>query len=533
MSNQLRDERIRPVSRNEQSIQAGASFLDKKYSEKLKTPSTNSTSIAGAGFQDIYPALTQHKPALKRGSLIVETEFKGQIKRRLLIESEAALVFQKKLHESLAYDQNLQTWYQFTGTHWQALETDQLADRVIVGMLYSGTEGLGFRTNYKNGIKSLLADGGLLPLPQPSGTKLPFSNGLLDLSSKHLNPITPENAHTWCLPYKYDPTADCPNIKAWLTQAVDDDLETAGFLRAWMAAVLHGRNDLQKFLHLKGSGGTGKGTFMRLLTALVGTQNTIETKLDQLEQNRFESAMLYGKRLAIISESDRYGGSINMLKAITGQDSIRLERKHKQQTGSFVFEGMVIMASNESLQSTDHTSGLDRRRITVIFDRRATTEEKLAWKQRGGEEAVLHSELPGLVNWLIGLSQDDIFRIINNPPKRIVDADFEAMTATNPIADWLTECCEPDSGAWAQIGDKREIKEPGLETIFENADKWLYPNYLLWSQRANKSPLSNRRFKDLLIQTCTTLNWSVYKTRQSKGNGIVGLRIRGEDTTAF
>ncbi len=80
-----------------------------------------------------------------------------------------------------------------------------------------------------------------------------------------------------------------PENKAWLLWAVDNE-ETVDFLRAFMAAVLHGRADLQKFLHLKGSGGTGKGVFMRLLTALVGEQNTVETKLDQLEQNRFESA---------------------------------------------------------------------------------------------------------------------------------------------------------------------------------------------------------------------------------------------------
>ena len=315
-------------------------------------------------------------------------------------------------------------------------------------------------------------------------------------------------------------------IKAWLLQAVDGDKETVQFLRAWMAAVLHGRNDLQKYLHLKGSGGTGKGTFMRLLTALIGEINTAITSLDQLEQNRFEAAILHNKRLAVITESDKYGGSINNLKAITGQDHIRLERKHQQQAGSFIFQGLVVMASNESLQTTDHTSGLDRRRITVIFDRRTTDEEKQAWQALGGEEVVLHSELPGLVNWLIELSQDQISQIIRNPPNRIREADLDAMTATNPIADWLLECTEADPEAWTQIGDKREIREPGYETTYQNTDSWLYANYLQWSQRAHKTPLSTRRFKDLLIQTCTTLNISVYESRRNSGRGISGIRIK-------
>jgi putative DNA primase/helicase len=270
---------------------------------------------------------------------------------------------------------------------------------------------------------------------------------------------------------------------------------------------------------------------MRLLTALVGERNTVMTSLEQLEQNRFETAALYNKRLAVISESDKYGGSINNLKAITGQDHIRLERKHQQQAGSFVFPGLVIMASNESLQVTDHTSALDRRRITVIFNRRATNEEKQLWQSQGGEVAVLHFELPGLVNWLLELSHEDVSQIIRNPSERIRNADMEAMTATNPIADWLTECCEPDPNVWTQIGDKREIRDSGHETVFENSDSWLYANFLQWCQRSHKTPLAIRRFKEILLQTCETLGICVHESRRVSGRGINGLRIKSKPGT--
>ncbi len=512
------------------SVQNGSEYLDLKISNNIKKSSTSSTSSTSKGFGGIYPALTQHlsdtKPKISRDSLIVEVDNgKGGARKSLLIESKAAEIFQESLDGFLSYDSVSQTWHGFNRSHWQPLGSSQCADKEIVNLLYIGTGDVGFRTAYKNGIKSLLVDGNMLPLPEMHHGKLPFINGLLDLNTNQLLSITSNNAHTWCLPYEYNPSSDCPKIKAWLLEAVDGDKDTVQFLRAWMAAVLYGMSDLQKFLHLKGSGGTGKGVFMRLLTALVGEINTCSTSLDQLEQNRFESASLYNKRLAIISESDKYGGSINNLKAITGQDHIRLERKHQQQSGSFVFQGLVVMASNESLQVTDHTSGLDRRRITVIFNRRATNEEKQTWQAQGGEEVVLHGELPGLVNWLLELSREEITLIIRNPPKRIMEADLEAMTATNPIADWLTECCEPDPNAWTQIGDKREIRELGYETEYKNADSWLYANYLQWSQRAHKTPLASRRFKDLLIQTCETLGIDVHESRRTNGRGISGIRI--------
>lgn len=495
------------------------------FSKKDKFKKSGISS--GAGFKSSNPALNQHQSSVKPDIIynsLAKSDTNGVV--TLLIESKAAGIIKESLTGFLAYEGNSQTWYEYLGTQWKLLESSQPADKMIIDLIDFGAGELGYKPCYKNGIKSLLADGAMLPLPSSNTGKLPFINGLLCLESKQLEPITPNNALTWCLPYEFTPKADCPNIKAWLLQAVDQDRETVEFLRAWIAAVLHGRADLQKFLHLKGSGGTGKGVFMRLLTALIGKENTAMTGLEHLEQNRFESAVLHNKRLALITESDKYGGAINVLKAITGQDSIRLERKHQQQSGSFVFEGLIVIASNESLQVTDHTSGLDRRRITVIFDRRASDEEKQAWQSQGGEEAVLHSELPGLVNWALELSQDDIARIIRNPPERIRKADREAMTATNPIADWVLECCDPDKEAWTQIGVKKEIRAPGLETCYGNSEIWLYANYLQWSLRTNKTPMAIRRFRDILIQTCTTLNISVNESRRGIGAGIKGLRIR-------
>ncbi len=523
---------------------SGAKAIEENNLKVYEKSITSITSNEIKGLEDVYPSQTHHtsitdpspanhKPSIKKGFLKKKIETNSgngknmAVKHVLHIESRAAKEIKQALSGYFAHDIDSQTWHKFVDTHWQPLEVQQLFDKTLIELLYIGADDLDFKPSYKNGIRSLLVDGDMLPLPKTDSGKLPFANGLLNLKTRTLEPITSSNAMTWCLPYKYESGADCPRIKAWLLQAVDGDNETVKFLRAYMAAVLHGRNDLQKFLHLKGSGGTGKGTFMRLLTVLIGENNAVSTSLQHLEQNRFETALLYNKRLAVISESDKYGGSINVLKAITGQDHIRLERKHQQQAGSFIFPGLVVIASNESLRVTDHTSGLDRRRITVIFDRRATDKEKQDWARRGGEEAVLHSELPGLVNWLLELSQDEISEIIRNPPQRISEADREAMQATNPVADWVIECCEFDSGAMTQIGDKREIKEPGRETEYENADRWLYANFLQWSQRNNKNPLALRNFSEILMQACETLGHKLEKEKPNRqGRFMKGLKLK-------
>ena len=61
---------------------------------------------------------------------------------------------------------------------------------------------------------------------------------------------------------------------------------------------------------------------MRLATALVGRHNAVSTTLKEMENNRFETARYYGARLVQITDSDKYGGSLDTLKALTGQDPV-------------------------------------------------------------------------------------------------------------------------------------------------------------------------------------------------------------------
>lgn len=461
---------------------------------------------------------------IRRGELVNTDIETGNRSRK--VESEAAVIIAECLYGKVAFCSQAQMWHKFTETHWQPLQNDSEITAMLTNILFIGTDDVGFTEPYKKNVKAIIRESGFLRLPEPQNNRLPFLNGLLDCNTEELIPITPLNAHTWCLPYLYDAKADCPNIVEWLLQAVNNDYDTVMFILAWLAALLFGRADLQKFLHLIGSGGTGKGVLLRLATALVGKLNAASTTLKEMENNRFESARFYGKRLVTITDSDRYGGSLNMLKSMTGQDHIRLERKNVQQSGDYIFDGLIFMASNENLTSTDHSSGLERRRSTVTFDRRATDAEKQRWESKGGEAAVLHSEIPGLVNMLLGLSQDEISDLIRNPPSKSKKANLDAMTANNPLAEWLIGNCLPDATAWTQIGDKREIREQGCEIRFENSNDRLYPNYLTWCQRHNRTPQSLIRFKEILVDTLKTLGVDVIEKRRSGGKGISGIKLK-------
>lgn len=443
-----------------------------------------------------------------------------------LPDSEVARRIAKSLKGRLAFCRESLSWHCFTGTHWHPIPLS-VPEEWITKLLYQGIPS-GFKASLLKATLCLLTNG-LLPLPQPDARQnlIPFTNGLLDLSTRTLRPATPEAALTWSLPYAYEPSADCPTIRAWLLSAVSNDPDAVQFLRAWLAGLLTGRSDLQKFLHLLGPGGTGKGAFIRLASALIGRHNTTITDLRNLEQNRFETAGLYQKRLVAITDSGRYSGGVDVFKAMTGQDPLRLERKHQQQSATFTFEGMVILASNEGLTTNDYTSALERRRLTVQFNQVASPDERAAWDAQGGESAVLHTEIPGLVNWLLELSRADVTRLIMNPPRHTAAANLEALQFGNPIADWLMTEVLPAPGQMVKFG-VRETKHESGRVVFLKADEHLYPNYLRWCERNGRTPIALRRLSCLVIELAKMLKLNVTKDRKETGIHLIGLKLRGE-----
>lgn len=187
----------------------------------------------------------------------------------------------------------------------------------------------------------------------------------------------------------------------------------------------------------------------------------------------------------------------------------------------------MILASNEQLVTSDLTSGLDRRRAVVGFHKIVTEDEKAGWKTRGGEEVVLHRELPGLVNWLLALAHEDVARLISNPPANAAQSNHHAMLANNPVARWLAEYCVPDADAWTVIGQLKEIREMG-QIEFADAGQHLYPNYLAFAQGEGINQLSRTRFKETLVDTVRTLGKVVINKRKPHDgrDAINGLRLR-------
>ena len=214
-----------------------------------------------------------------------------------------------------------------------------------------------------------------------------------------------------------------------------------------------------------------------------------------------------------------------MLKSMTGQDPLRLERKNQQQQGSFIYEGQTLMMSNERLATTDYTSGIERRRITVEFKKRISRDEKENWAQRGGEANILNCEAPGIINWALQLSAGEVTALFKEMPEKIRLSNLDAARFNNPLVDWMLQSLLPCPHSFTQIGNKGEYRLEG-RVLYDHAEERLYPNYLTWCQGSGREKVSLQRFAASLIDAAATFGAEVSKRRDKGGTKIYGLRIR-------
>lgn len=369
-----------------------------------------------------------------------------------------------------------------------------------------------------------------------------FTNGILNVSTRELLPFKKDLYMTQQLPYNYDVNARCDSVVEWLKGTQENSWGRTQVLRAWLRAVLLGHSEIQKFVEIVGPGKSGKSTYSNLAHALVGDDNAMISSLEHLEKNRFETANLYKKKLLLFNDVERYGGSVSVLKAITGRDLIRNERKF--QAGSqkpFKFNGLVMITANEPIQTTDPTSGLARRRLTIPFDKPFTgssSQQKtlIDMDDRGrpfGEFAVL---LPGVVNWVLDMSETEMKEYLmetNGKVAFFAKHHREQILKSNQIMDWMSHCVVFDPGVSSAVG-LAKTSTGGASYVYSLWNERLYPSYCEFSRGSNNNILGRSRFESLLMDVCVhQLGLNVYKFNEARGLRIMNIAPKASNPTRY
>ncbi|WP_028083607.1 DUF5906 domain-containing protein [Dolichospermum circinale] len=465
-------------------------------------------------------------------------------------ESQFSSLIADVIRDQLSYDSLEQNWYEYDNKGiWIKTNPDMVlltCESEVKKYVWLFPDSLGrphsISARFLQGIEKLLR-GKLANNWTETPGLMPFTNGVLELNTMKLLPHSHNNFLKWILPYEYNPVATCHPIEKWFNSQVKD-AGTIEVLRAYLYAIATGKYEWQQYLELIGKGGTGKGTFMRLAQALIGIKNTHSTRLARLEKLQFEPASLKNKRLCVIADSDRFVGEVSILKSLTGSDLIPYEVKKKQSESGFIFQGMVLICGNESISTSDYTSGLQRRRISIRFDKQIKRDQQISlidFRSDGSMSGEFVPYLPGFANWVLGIGEARAKELLKDHCKFSQDLNNQnksMIVETNPLAAWVDEqlILEPRHKTYVGIAKQIRVSSGEMGNTeswieYRNVNTWLYPNYCSYAENTGLNPLSQKRFSSLLLDLLDAqLKLPIIKGGDRNGSYFMGIRIRqGED----
>ena len=270
-----------------------------------------------------------------------------------------------------------------------------------------------------------------------------LENGIFNLQTKKLEPFTPDYFIRNTLPVKYDPQAECPANKKFISEIVDEtDIpvlqEIAGY-------CLHRDYHIHVAVMLIGEGANGKSTFMGVIVAMLSLDNVSTIPLQALNQ-RFAIAGLEGKLANICHDLSAHAlKETGNFKNLTGNGIVDAEHKYKGHF-NFVSYAKMVFSANQIPETTDYTTAYFRRWVIINFpnqflDDDPKTDKDLIKKLTSPEE------LSGFFNWAL----EGLERLLENgrfsTGKSVEDTREQYIRMSDPIRAFVMDRVRKKAGS--------------------------------------------------------------------------------------
>ena len=507
------------------------------------TSTSNSTSTSTTPSAEMSPNTTPQSPAQLIQIQSNNRQFSENDIADIIVNNYGEqFLYDSSLDEFFAYDDNDGVWFLNDEQHIKRRIVKTLDTFVQAGVLSKYNSSTISSVYFILKAKLLRSiNGGRGSIWQTARGKIPFKNGVLDAKGLEFEEGNRRDYFFQTkLPFDYTDTAKCPEILKWLEWAVDKDKLI--IIRAFCRAVLTGYTTGERFLHLIGPGGSGKSTLQQLLIALAGYTGTHTSDLETIETNRFECHSLIGKRLLLLTDEASFSKRMDTLKKLTSSsDTLRAERKYGKEVINFKPELLVSIASNEHISSSDISSGLERRRLTVVMDRviDPSLRRNLISVFPDRIEGEFVPELPGFAAWLLKMPFHEMRDVLANPVKHVPslnESNLDALVFNNPICAFLADCCLYAPNSQAALGGgafRPSIDESERGLYVKNAYSEVYAAYVNYCKSNGYKHSAKPRFVDRLKETVHNvvkipgINVKYYNGRPV----VTGIRLKPYDVS--
>jgi len=302
---------------------------------------------------------------------------------------------------------------------------------------------------------------------------IPVGNGLLDMKNEKLYDFTPEIYFFNKINAEYDPQADCPNFKKFLSEIVQNPDEDTKVIQEMFGFSMVKDYKYEKAFMLYGEKGrNGKSKLLEVLTTLLGAENTSDVNLQDIETEKFEIGTLQNKLINISADiSDHALQGTGMFKHLTGRDTIQAQRKFKTSI-KFQNYAKLIFAANELPPVNTDSNAFWLRWVLLKFPYQFLPQKEIRALPENEKDKVrlqdqdiinkltTEDELNGILNWALeGLHRLDQQKDFSNT-QTAEQIKIEYTRISNSVMAFIMDSVNED---YDGMIEKQEFKKAYLD----------------------------------------------------------------------
>jgi P4 family phage/plasmid primase-like protien len=305
--------------------------------------------------------------------------------------------------------------------------------------------------------------------------KIVVQNGVLDLNTYKLTHFDPNLYEICRIPVSYDPTATCPKIVKFLNEVLhpkkfDTIIEVIGY-------CLLKSYPLARIIIFVGEGANGKSQLIVIINNFLGRENTSKLTLQQIAENTFAPAQLFGKLANLAADIPatpiKYTG---IIKALTGGgDEITAHHKYFAMF-DFMNYAKLIFSVNEVPPTDDTTPAWLRRPVLIEFPNTFPAGDPGTILDIG-EKISTPEELSGLLNLALAGLQRLLKQGKFTGEESFAKRAEQYIRESNPAQYFITQFVEED---------------PNTLNHIEKTD--LYKKYVTLCHALKRRPLISNKF---------------------------------------
>lgn len=304
-----------------------------------------------------------------------------------------------------------------------------------------------------------------------------LENGVFNFETLEFIQHDPKYKLTRRIPITYDQKATCPNIINFMNDVVNE--EDAQVLFEFIGYCLIPDTRFTQGIMLQGEGANGKSVLLTLMRHFIGESNLAAVEMQQLCEDKFSLAQLYGKLANVYPDmSDEEIKGSGKFKAVTSGDMLEAQRKFGQ---PFHFRNYSrqIYSVNKVPYPKDQTFAYFRRLILINFPWTFVPEPKAGTNEKKEDKNIIdkittQNELSGFFNLVVACAKHMIEK-----------GKYSYATTVEEVTEQYMLKADPARAFIERYTELSEYNTPKSD---------MYEAYARWAAVKRVQPMSQIRF---------------------------------------